>query len=314
LLLNWRINTRNEGDTAALTIVDYGLDYKSFRFIRVQVPSDEGTSVLSQPIRQLLVDRVGPLLLLLVFLVAALPAYAGECGVQRLPVADSHVGNDDSDGGTVTFPSPSGCRIATWKFIELSKYGDASYSASMRTDGVLVVQWHIHSTRVRGPFKVVVDTHTAALHLAIEITSAPVEAPSTSPSSTTVQSTAKETTKPLRLDIISIGSLAVGIVMGVIAGLIVANAKAWQLKLGAGLVSLLFAGAATQFLEVGKPSRFLYPIGLLLGLIVVRLWRVRQDATTDIPAMPRRIVSALEALILLTVLVVTTYLAIASIG
>lgn len=242
---------------------------------------------------------------------------ATECDPQRLPVANSHVGGDDSDGGTLEFRSPPGCRIVSWKFVELSKFGDASYSAELRPDGTLQVQWHIHSSTVRGPFNVVLDTHTAALHLDVELTFAKVEqphepttAPVTPQTSVQAEPHTMPEARPSRFDVISIGTLAVGIIVGVIAGLIVVGAQAWPLKSAAGLVSLLFASGATKFLETGKPSRFFYPVGLLIGLVVIRLWRIREGATGNGSSPTHRFLSLFEALILLAVLGGAAYFAI----
>jgi hypothetical protein len=240
---------------------------------------------------------------------------AAECDPERLPVANSHVGDDSSDGRSVEFRSPPECRILSWNFVELSKFGDASYSAQLRQDGILQVQWHIHSSTVKGPFGVVLDTHTAALHLDLELTYAKVEPshePTTvpAPPQSSVQASQATPESSSRVDIVSIGTLAAGIIVGVIAGLIVMTARAWPLKSAAGLVSLLFASAATQFLEAGKPSRFFYPVGLLIGMVVIRLWRLREGATADGAGTTQRFLSVFEALILLVVVAGAAYFAI----
>jgi hypothetical protein len=260
-----------------------------------------------------------PLPLAALLILAGLPGHtlAADCDPQRLPVANSHVGDDDSDGRTLEFRSPPGCRIVSWKFVELSKFGDASYSAELRPDGTLQVQWHIHSSTVRGPFQVVLDTHTAALQLDVELTFAKVEQPhepATAPLTPQTSVQAEPHTTPeagsSRFDIISIGTLAAGIIVGVIAGLIVQGARAWPLKSAAGLVSLLFASGATKFLETGKPSRFFYPVGLLIGLVAIRLWRIREGTTGPGGSPAHQFLSIFEALILLGVLVGAAYFAI----
>ena len=90
--------------------------------------------------------------------------------------------------------------------------------------------------------------------------------------------------------------------------MIVVGARQWPLKFAAGLVSLLFASGATTFLEPGKPSRFFYPIGLLIGLIAIRLWRVREAGRVS--RSVHQFLSLVEAVILLAVLAGATYFAV----
>lgn len=236
----------------------------------------------------------------------AAPSRAADCNTRTFPVANSHVGGDHSDGGTETFPPPAGCEISSWRFIERSKFGDASYSASLRRDGILLVQWHIHSSTVRGPFGIVVDTHTAALSLDVEVMygalSQAAEAPRAQVATASVQAGAAAPASPQvqnASNLASIGTAAVGIIVGLVVGLLVVNTRKWQLKFATGVLGVIFAGAATKFLEAGKPSRFLYPVGVLVGLIVIRLSHLRREAPEG---RPQRLVSALEALLLLAVI------------
>lgn len=88
----------------------------------------------------------------------------------RMPVVDVHVGGDDSKKDTFTYNAPPGYYIKSYKLIELTKGGDAAYSAKLSTPSTLEIVWSVQSKTVRGPFKIVVNTITAFLGLDVEIT------------------------------------------------------------------------------------------------------------------------------------------------
>lgn len=86
-----------------------------------------------------------------------------------VPVVSIHVGGDDSKQDRFVYDAPAGSTIKGYKIIERTKGGDAHYSAGLLTASKLEIDWSVHSHTVKA-LGIVVDTHTAALALDVEIT------------------------------------------------------------------------------------------------------------------------------------------------
>lgn len=243
-------------------------------------------------------------------------AWAQETEELRLTVARIHVGGDDERSDIFKYTPPDGYRIADYNILENSKYGDASYSAQLLPDGTLQIPWQVKSHTVRGPFNVVMDTKTANLELDVRVTIAHVEvapaqpavsvaAPSQANASMTSQGDASSPQTLTRISLEVMGIMSLGMFIGVLVSLVVFTQKTINLKLVTGVIGLVLSGVPTVFLPLGSAVRFVYPIGLLLGVLGARLILGRRDLpkTDNI----RHALYLVDSVVIVVVIVVVMY-------
>ena len=224
-----------------------------------------------------------------------------------------HVGDDDSRGDTFRFEPPAGYHIKDFQIVEKSKFGDASYTAQL-TSGVLSIPWKA-SSHTKKALGVVVDTDTASLHLdvVVKLERNPpppaVSTPMTNPSLQVPAGSSEalvETKGTHRIT--AIGILCLGILVGLIAALVLFRAGSVGVKLAAAVLDLMLTGAPIAFLPAGSWVRFVYPIGLLLGVLGSRLIFARKEMGGD--AAMRRTMAIIDNIGIIVILIVVFVLVI----
>ena len=202
---------------------------------------------------------------------------------------------------------------------EISKYGNSSYTVQL-TDGVLTIPWQAES-HTRRAMGIVVDTDTASLNLdvivRIEINPAPVLVSGppehTAPGATITAppDTSRPGVSPAPGQAITAaGIFCLGLIVGLIAGLVLFKAKSVGLKFAAGVVSLMLSGLPIAFLPGGSWLRFVYPIGLLMGVLSLRLINSRVDLPPD-PGT-RRTMAIIDSIAIVVIMITALALVIAS--
>lgn len=108
-----------------------------------------------------------------------------------------HVGGDDRHADTFVYTAPDGWSIRTFNVIELSKYGDATYSPRLVSPKRLEIPWQTQSRTVR-TLGIVVDTKTASLNLDVTLTLIPDPTPRSqaSPSESPISASAPSVLSP----------------------------------------------------------------------------------------------------------------------
>ena len=200
-------------------------------------------------------------------------------------VVSVHVGSDDYRHDTFRYSPPDGYHIKDYQVLETSKFGDASYTVSFQND-VLSIPWEARSHEKKA-LGVVVDTNTASLHLNVSVRLEPnpktVSTPSDATPSLHVPASTSDAKDPhgTGQKITATGILCLGILVGLIAALALFRARSVGLKIASGVLGLMLTGAPISFLPSGAWLRFVYPIGLLLGVLALRLIRSRLEFATD---------------------------------
>ncbi|MEW8437569.1 MAG: hypothetical protein AB2689_05370 [Candidatus Thiodiazotropha taylori] len=107
------------------------------------------------------------IVLLVLFTIVPMAVYASE--IQTVTVVRNHAGGDESFKDLFVYTAPQGLRIIGYEVIEISKFGDASYTTKKVDDTRIEITWETRS-RTKKLAGIVVDTDTASLNLDLRVT------------------------------------------------------------------------------------------------------------------------------------------------
>lgn len=97
-------------------------------------------------------------------------ALAEETKTETVQIVKIHVGGDDHFDGTKVIQPPAQFVIRDIRFNPIHSGGDVQYQVISKTPDQATIYWRAASHRIRGPFKMVVDTKTATLELEAIVT------------------------------------------------------------------------------------------------------------------------------------------------
>ncbi|MEW8041078.1 MAG: hypothetical protein AB2800_12905 [Candidatus Thiodiazotropha endolucinida] len=104
-----------------------------------------------------------------VFAITPMAVVASEARTVTVEVVRNHAGGDESFKDLFVYTAPQGLRITGYEVIEISKFGDASYTSKKVNDSRIEIAWETRS-RTKKLAGIVVDTDTASLNLDIRVT------------------------------------------------------------------------------------------------------------------------------------------------
>lgn len=164
--------------------------------------------------------------------------------------------------------------------VDLSIYCDASSTRPMR-NGVLTIPKRVQSHEISGT-GIVVDTNAPSIHVNVEVR--PDKTDEFAVKSSYMQPASHSQPGDQVHDghwIPAIGDISLGLFVGLMVARALFKVKSVGLKLVAGLLGSALGGAPVAFLSSESPPRFLYPVGLLLGLLSLRLIQARAYFGSD---------------------------------
>ncbi len=115
---------------------------------------------------------------IILLLLSILPTLCYAISEQTItvPVVRDHAGGDEGHSDTFIYTAPANYSIKSFEALELSRFGDATYTPKLISNNKLEIKWSTKS-RTKKVAGVVVDTDTAELKLDVKITLAKIDPP-----------------------------------------------------------------------------------------------------------------------------------------